>query len=264
VIGYGEITTVVAWPTPHGSAAVKRLPPFDTIGRLDAYRQVFHDYLEGLAKAGVMVVPTRLDHLPDHRGYSAYVIQPLLDRDQLAHNLLRDDGSDATDLLDRIAALVAEVNGAGIGFDAQMSNWGWADGELVYFDVSTPLLRHPDGRDRLDTDIFLASLPWPLRAPVKRWLVRSIIDEYFDRRVVLLNLAANLIKERLAHRLPLVLDRFNRQLDEPLTESEVRRYYRKDAITWSFLQRLRRIDRAWQRRVRRRPYPFLLPERIER
>ena len=30
------------------------------------------------------------------------------------------------------------------------------------------------------------------------------------------------------------------------------------------LQRLRRLDRAWQRRVRRRVYPFLLPGRIER
>ena len=28
---------------------------------------------------------------------------------------------------------------------------------------------------------------------------------------------------------------------------------------WALLQRLRRCDRWWQRRVRRRPYPFLLP-----
>jgi hypothetical protein len=30
------------------------------------------------------------------------------------------------------------------------------------------------------------------------------------------------------------------------------------------LQRLRRADRWWQRTVRRRPYPFLLPGRIDR
>jgi hypothetical protein len=29
-------------------------------------------------------------------------------------------------------------------------------------------------------------------------------------------------------------------------------------------QALRRLDRWWKLRVRRRPYPFLLPEKIER
>jgi hypothetical protein len=33
---------------------------------------------------------------------------------------------------------------------------------------------------------------------------------------------------------------------------------------WGLLQRLRRIDRSWQRRVRRRQYPFLLPGKVER
>ena len=50
----------------------------------------------------------------------------------------------------------------------------------------------------------------------------------------------------------------------PITLSEVRRYYRGDARTWAQLLRLRRADRFWQRKVRRRAYPFLLPGRIER
>jgi hypothetical protein len=44
----------------------------------------------------------------------------------------------------------------------------------------------------------------------------------------------------------------------------VRRYYRSDARLWGVLLRIRRLDRAWQRHVRRRSYPFLLPQRIER
>jgi hypothetical protein len=33
---------------------------------------------------------------------------------------------------------------------------------------------------------------------------------------------------------------------------------------WALLQILRRVDRSWQRGVRRRSYPFLLPGRIAR
>ena len=44
---------------------------------------------------------------------------------------------------------------------------------------------------------------------------------------------------------------------------EVRRYYRSDARTWSWIQRLRRADRAWHR-LRKRTYPYLIPGEIER
>ncbi len=33
---------------------------------------------------------------------------------------------------------------------------------------------------------------------------------------------------------------------------------------WALLLALRRLDRFWQLKVRRRAYPFLLPGRIER
>ena len=45
---------------------------------------------------------------------------------------------------------------------------------------------------------------------------------------------------------------------------EARAYYRSDARMWEVLLRLRRADRWWQAQVRHRPYPFLLPGRIER
>jgi hypothetical protein len=49
-----------------------------------------------------------------------------------------------------------------------------------------------------------------------------------------------------------------------MTVADVRRYYRSDARLWALLLRIRTLDRSWQRRVRRRPYPFLLPREIER
>jgi hypothetical protein len=72
------------------------------------------------------------------------------------------------------------------------------------------------------------------------------------------------VKERLERWLPAFLEESNARVRPALSQEEVRRYYAADARTWALLQRLRRLDRAWQRRVRRRPYPFLLPGRIER
>jgi hypothetical protein len=44
-----------------------------------------------------------------------------------------------------------------------------------------------------------------------------------------------------------------------LDDAEILRDRRQDMVTWGALQAVRRVDRAWQRRVRRRAYPFLLP-----
>ena len=113
-------------------------------------------------------------------------------------------------------------------------------------------------------DVFLASLPWALRGVVKRRMIRGILDAYYSPRGVVRDLLANLFKEGLGDRLPELVTAAARRLAPPLTVDEVRRHYVQDARTWHLLQRLRRLDRAWQRHVRRRPYPFLLPGPVER
>ena len=64
--------------------------------------------------------------------------------------------------------------------------------------------------------------------------------------------------------LPSFAEAANRVVSPPITVREVRAYYRGDARLWTLLQALRRADRWWQLKVRRRPYPFLLPGKIER
>jgi hypothetical protein len=113
-------------------------------------------------------------------------------------------------------------------------------------------------------DIFLASLPWALRGLVKRFMLRSILDPYYSPRGVTLDLLGNLVKEGLDDLLPDLLPLAARRLGESLTIDQVRRHYAADARMWHLLQRLRRLDRAWQWRVRRRPYSILIPGPVER
>jgi DNA-binding GntR family transcriptional regulator len=99
---------------------------------------------------------------------------------------------------------------------------------------------------------------------VQRFLADAIVAEYFDVRTTLLNAIANLRKERLTKWIPTAIEVANGHLDDPIERTDVDRYYAKDQRLWAVLQWLRRVDRWWQLQVRRRPYPVLLPGRIDR
>ena len=266
VLGYGEISCVVAWRDGGRDIAAKRLPLFESSDRFALYSRAFDAYLEKLGVAGVPVAPSHLatTRAADGR-IAAWCVQPLLGPPALAPNWLRSADEDgARWLFARAADLVCAAVNSRLGIDGQVSNWAVGDGDLLYFDVTTPMMRDEEGREALDTELFLASLPALLRPLVRRFLLRSILDTYYQPREVLRDLLANLFKEGLAHLLPVGLEVVNARLSSLLHEAEVRRYYRDDARMWALLQHLRRADRWWQRRVRRRQYPFLLPGEVKR
>jgi hypothetical protein len=263
LLGYGEISCVLA---VDATRAAKPLPPFRDAAAVERYRRTFRAYLKGLTQRGIPPLPSTL-HVVERPGGLPVVwcVQPRLSGEALLPNVLRRrpeaEGSGLfEELVDR---LHGAVDGT-FGVDGQLSNWALMDGELRYLDVTTPMMRDATGAEMLDTSLFLASLPALLRPAVRRFALRSILDKYYDPRGVLLDLLGNLLKERLDPLLPPFLEQANRRVTAPITVTEVRRYYAADARLWSLMQRLRRIDRQWQTRVRRRPYPFLLPGRIER
>jgi hypothetical protein len=266
VLGYGEISSVLALRSAGDGAACKRLPPFPSEGAFEAYRSCFEAQLQAFEAGGIPVLATGLQRVErPGTGPMAYCIQPLVETEAAAPLRLACDPSDrARELFESVLDLALSYVSPTRGFDAQLANWAVPDGSLVYLDVSTPLLRDGEGRERLDVDVFLASLPWALRGLVRRFMLRGILDAYYSSRGVVLDLLGNLIKEGLGERLSELVPIAARRLGEPVSVEEVRRHYARDARTWHLLQRLRRLDRAWQRHVRRRPYPFLLPGPVRR
>jgi len=265
ILGYGEISTVVAVESASERLALKRLPPFDGEERFHAYRALFGEYLEELRSAGLRVVPSRLQSVAADGALVGYCVQPVLPSAALGPRLLSGAGAQeavtlATEIVERILRTVAPHR----GLDGQLSNWAKVAGEWLYLDVTTPLLRDAEGADRLDAELFLASLPAVMRAAVRRFLLRSITGTYFDPRRVVVDFLANFVKERLKHLLPALVRAVGPRLVPAVDEDEVLTYYRRDARMWAALLTLRRLDRFWQLRVRRRPYPFLLPGPVER
>jgi hypothetical protein len=265
ILGYGEISLVLAWPREAHRFACKRLPPFRDHERFETYRETLADYVEALRAAGLRVVETEMRAV-DHRDgmVAGYVVQPLLPSEQLAPAVVRRSDPEAGHpLVKALAAAVERTVSPSLGLDAQLSNWTWSGGELTYLDVSTPLI-WCEGRSRLDLDLLADAYPAILRWPLRHFVAPGILETYRERRKVYLDFAGNLLKEGLDPWLPRFLEAINRHISKPLSEEEVRRYYRSDKRLWAALLVTRRLDRAWRRRVRRRPYPFLLPGRIER
>jgi Family of unknown function (DUF6206) len=266
MLGYGEISLVLGWPSEHPRFACKRLPPFRSRERFDAYRNTLQDYLRSLAAAGVRVVDTKMRGVECADGTVAgYLVQPMLPADEVAPAILRKtDPETGHPLVEAVVSTAAATVSPSVGLDAQLANWTWDGTGLTYIDVSTPLIWSSNGRPRLDLDLLAQAFPAVLRWPLRRFVAPGILDTYRDLRKVYLDLTGNLLKECLDGWLPVFLEELNPHLAEPLSDEEVHRYYRSDARLWGALLHIRKLDRTWRRTVRRRPYPFLLPGRIER
>lgn len=266
ILGYGEISCVVAWRSGGATLACKRLPVFTDEATLAAYETCFHEYLAVIAAGGAEPVPSGLQRRSRGPGaFALWCVQPRFPGDALLPRVLARAGADeAIEVFERVLTAILGVVSPRCGLDGQLSNWVLVDDRIRYIDVTTPLLRDEGGRERLPIGLFLASLPWALRGVVRRFMLAGILGKYYEPRGVVLDLLGNLHKERLVHLIDPLLARANAAVTPAFTREEVERYYAADAKDWALLQRLRRLDRAWQRRVRRRVYPFLLPGGIQR
>ena len=266
VLGSGEQFAVLAWNTDQGRFACKRLPLFPDQGRFNAYCSVLETYVGELSAAGVTALDTRVVGLerPDGR-VAGYCIQPAAPPELFLHEqLARAQPAVAQRMLDHLAGSIAAAVSDRVGIDPHVTNWLVRGDELVYIDLSTPLLRDDRGQERLETELFLGSLPWLLRGPVKRFFLRDLLDRFYDRRRVFLELLSGLHQERLGHMVPAYLERIGHLVTPALAEREIWRHHRADVRLFRALQRLRRLDRFWQRQIRRRHYPYLLPRPARR
>jgi Family of unknown function (DUF6206) len=265
VLGYGEITLVLGWPPEAPRVACKRLPVFPDASRAAAYGATISAYIEELRGSGVDVLATEWRTVATGGdGVAAYVLQPVLPAPTLAPNLVRADRVDGIDVVARIVNVIATTVDDHVGLDGQLSNWALVDDRLRYFDVTTPMLNDDAGRTLLDLGLLVQPFPAPVRAIVRRAVAPGIVAHFHEPRYVLVDMIGNLLKERLDGVIDPAIELANQFAEPPIDRHEVERFYRSDARTWEALLRLRRADRWWQRHVRRRTYPFLLPGPIDR
>lgn len=294
VLGYGEMTTVFEIPDISSEAiAFKRMPIFEDKAQIDDYLDLYNRYNELLqGKIGIQVPEFGAQEVVTEKGRLVlYLFQRKVPSSSVCHNIIRGANDEAVRTL--VVRVLRELNKVWefnqknlpetqIGFDGQISNWvanGYGPENTViteitnlsYLDTSTPLIRD-SGIEQLNALLFLKPAPPILRWILKKRYLQEILDRYYDLRLVVIDIIANFYKEKRGELVSSLIPVANGFLANeaavpdlaPITEQEVRAYYKDDASTWKLYLRARRLHRFIKGKILRRYYPFILPGKIER
>lgn len=262
ILGYGVTAVVLGVPAEQPRVVCKRLPPFPDIAAFERHRDLVLSYVDQMRHAGVGVLDTEVRSVPslgEGGKIVGYVVQPALDKATLGPAILRGaDPAEGHPLVATVVDCVAGMTTDRRGIDAQITNWAWVDGTHRYIDVTTPFLLDEQGEILIDLDVFLEAAP-AVAKPIYRRELPPTIKRYCNPRVSLLDLCGLLYKDDLDDWVPVVIAEANRVADPPITIEDARKYYDGEAKTWSMMNRVQRVDRWWQRHVRRRRYDFFVP-----
>jgi hypothetical protein len=294
VLGYGEISTVLEIGTGVDTeVAYKRLSMFRTEGEVDRYEALHREYLTTLQdRIGLNLVPSDTVRIVDaDRGkIILYIVQKKLPGEAIGHKAIHSVSPGEIDKL--LRAVLREFtkifefnrkNGQelAVGFDGQISNWAVAGFDptsrrlpepvdLFYLDTSTPLMQR-NGKEQLNSDLFLRSAPSFLTWVIRLLFLKDVMTRYYDLRRVTVDLIANFYKEQLPDRIPALIEAVNACLSAawaegtfaPITQKEVKAYYREDAWIWRTYLSFRRLDRSLHGLLGKE-YPYILPGKIQR
>jgi hypothetical protein len=285
VLGYGEISTVFEiLLDEYSDVAFKRIPMFRSVEQVERYIQTYYEYIDFLSSAGIRIPGRGAEYIVTKDGRIVlFLIQEKLDPSLVCNKVIqRMKENEAVELFDRVLNEMKKVwdfnakkvsESLEIGLDGQISNWALSSedtsSDLLYFDTSTPMIRK-NGIDQLETDIFLRACPPGVRILLKKFFLQDILDRYYDFRKVVVDLIANLFKEKRADFIPSYIDFTNRFFDEigyriePITYKEVEKYYKEDAFIWSLYLNLRKIHRFIVTKILLKRYEFILPGKIKR
>ncbi|PCJ55986.1 MAG: hypothetical protein COA73_13065 [Candidatus Hydrogenedentota bacterium] len=267
VIGYGEISTVLMVQTPEGNFACKRLPVFPRREDAQEIVDAINSYITALEAAGITCVDSDSRIVDSPNGtYTVYSVQPRLPADRLGPAYFRtlsiEEAMEATRTVwDRIAQATSPI----LAPDGQLANWAFLDDDVVYLDVSTPFMRDDQGKELLNWRHYANTVPFYIRWYFMRE-VPKVMDKYHSLRGQLLDYIGNLIKEDLELLVAPLIEEANTHYisGTPITRADVQAYYKEDASGYELLQKVKRWDRTFYRTILRKPYPYILPPKIDR
>jgi hypothetical protein len=255
------------------------MPLFRNIASAERYAGQFLEYCNLLAESGLKLPEsgTVIVALPG-RPVVLYIAQKILPPERFAHKLIHVLNPDETGkMMEKILSgieLVWRYNEEKkplfeFALDGQLSNWvvpGNVQEELYFVDTSTPLYRK-NGVEQLDPELLLQSAPGFLRWVLRLFFLKDVMNRYYDKRQVCIDLAANLFKEQKPELLPMTVEIMNRIFfgkEKPLSAAEIEKYYRTDRMIWSLFLAFRRIDMFIKTKILMKRYEFILPGKIKR
>ncbi|MEM7095008.1 MAG: DUF6206 family protein [Actinomycetota bacterium] len=259
ILGNGEVTVVLGWPSDEPEWVLKPTGPF-TAAEFAGFDQLLSAYIEGLGERGIDVVPTALHPVERRDGWiMSYMVQPVLAPETLAENALAERTPSVDDeLLVSVCDAIAATDDR-LGIDAPISNWAWDGHAVQLLDVGLPMMWDDSDESRFGIDVFTRAFPKPARGAVANE-IEKLLERYQSPRTSAVEFigrlpffgfeawcepAAQLLNDRL-------------QPAQPITVTEAVELSEADAKTIPLLKRLQRMERMWKRRVRRQRYEYFI------
>lgn len=261
IIGYGEVSVALGYPSDEPAVVCKRTPPM-TDRQFRNYQQLVERYVAGLDARGVQVAETQVRSVVrKDDDIIGYLVQPLVDSETLGEKVLERSEPDADHpFLVALAATIALADDR-LSLDAQVTNWSWHNDSLLLLDVGTPFMWDQNGALIWDMTPIAKMGPALFRSYMIKDITK-VITRWQSPRGVAVDVVANLYREKLEDWIPATLEAMNRMLGtaNAITAEEGHAMYLEDAKTFPLLKKMQIVERAWQTKVRRRGYDFFVQE----
>lgn len=262
IFGLGELGIAVGWPSEAPRAVLKRQAP-GPVAQLDDDMARMQEFYDALIAAGAPVIPTDIRVITNPHGVKIpYLIQPIIDRDDLAENIIAA-GTPSTDdpilvsLRDTVARVVRDDASGGLSIDAQVTNFAWDGEQVISLDTTPPLIWKANSGPMYEVGNYLTAVPMAMR-PIAIALTKKNGDDYRTVRGVLKQTAVYLLRIEQDRWLDSAIVCFNEVLDEPLTRPEVEKKFRDVQRDLPTIKRLARAQRFWATKVRKQRYEFFI------
>jgi Family of unknown function (DUF6206) len=284
VYGFGEISRTVGLvrrapalaetiePSPF---VYKRLAPFPSRELAAQYVRTYEEYNRRLRDdVGIEVPDFHCRTMINKRGRTVVLpAQARLDPSSIAKRVLQQ--RDAHQCLILFRMVLAEyrklvrynrakaADGFQIGLDGQVPNWAVrnylgdqvplrGDEGLIFVDTNTPMMRM-HGRECLPMTFYLQSLPRMIR-PFVRPMARSVLNRYFNPRIILLDFLANtsihgrgeLVECFLPDGNSFLAEGLIQPVPRPITMADVKKYIKDDVATWRLMRSARKVEEMLQ------------------
>jgi hypothetical protein len=261
LLGHGEISMVLGWPSEAPSMALKRVPPFRDRASAEQYLAECNRWFGLMRERQVAVLPTEsLLHERADGMTVAYHRQPLVDPARIGHRVLREaPAAERHPMLDAIVDTIGRAVSHRVGIDGQAANWYWHDGTATMLDVTSPFLLNEAGDDlEYDSSVFLAEYPAVVRGYLRKELL-GIVQRYSTATGVISDMVANMMKEGLDRWVQPTIDTTHDRLGVTIDRAECQAMFDTDRKLFPLALRLKRVQRRWMLMTGRR-YESLLPE----
>jgi len=262
VLGFGEVSVAVGYPTENPTAVFKRMVPDGTAdgpaADLDGVRR-FIAHIEG---RGGAVVPTelRLITRDDDQTVVPYLVQPAVPKELMAETTLKTE-TPAVDhpILVAIHDYVDTVSTDDFTIDPQLANFAWDGERLSIFDISTPMIWDANGKLDMRLDGIFYALPSILE-PVARKGIEDIMEYYRGTFGSLTQTCVFLKRMGLDGWSDAARETFNARLDKPIDGDEVTRRYESQIKEFPRIKQMTKIQRWWATKVRRREFEYIITD----